>query len=137
MQLTAKQITFIALHGALFLLALFGNRCIAILFGDAGSLVALGFALGTYVLLAKDLTQYILAALFKLSWPHFDNNKYLQWYMGSVVVILIAVGGWSWYQSWEGATTWTMGLGVFLSALLFDYGIAHLFRDGEPFGRKA
>lgn len=131
------HIAVMILHGALFVVSLAGYTYIAQHFGTRKADYAVGFALGTYTLFAKDLANYIWAAIRQRKMPHFHNNTVIQWYMLFVVVVVILVGVGAWYLGWEGRTSWHTGAGVFLALFLYDRGVHHLFDNGTPFGTPA
>ena len=85
-----------------------------------------GFFLGTYAVFGKEVFKTLLALGRARRLDRIDSNRWSRPITLVVLALLVIAGIFSWMVGWEGSTGVPYGLGVFVGAVAFDYGIGKL-----------
>ena len=79
-----------------------------------------------YAVFGKEVFKTLLALGRARRLDRIDSNRWSRPITLVVLALLVIAGIFSWMVGWEGSTGVPYGLGVFVGAVAFDYGIGKL-----------
>jgi len=95
-------------------------------FGDNYSRAMAGFVTGTYAIAGKEVVRYLISAYHARTIFSIEQSRRMKALLLVVLSVVMLIGLFSWFISWEGDTKWRFGAGVFVAVLLADYGLVRL-----------